>query len=90
MPLDKAFYSPRELAELLDLSSDTILSYIKSGKVFAVKLSARTYRIPQRAAARLIGEPVAPSRLDRRPRGGARAAEKIRRRYGEAERVLSK
>jgi hypothetical protein len=90
MKLDKAFYSPGELGDLLDLSSDTILNYIKSGRLFAVKLSERTYRIPQRAAARLVGEPVAPSRIDRQPRGGAQAAAKIRQRFVDEDRALSK
>ncbi len=90
MKLDKAFYSPGELGDLLDLSSDTILNYIKSGKLFAIKLSERTYRIPQRAAARLVGEPVEPSRINRQPRGGAQAAEKIRQRFAHADRALSR
>jgi excisionase family DNA binding protein len=67
---DKAFYSPGELGDLLGLSSDTILNHIKSGKLFAVKLSDRTYRIPQRAAARLVGEAVGPSRVEGGGGGG--------------------
>jgi len=55
LKLAKAFYSPSELGELIDLSSDTILNYIKANKIFAIKLSERTYRIPQRAATRFLG-----------------------------------
>ena len=46
MKLTKAFYSPSELGELINLSSDTILNYIKANKISAIKLSERTYRIP--------------------------------------------
>lgn len=42
----KAFYSPHEVAEIAGLSPSTILNYIRSGKLYAVKLSERTYRIP--------------------------------------------
>lgn len=42
----KAFYSPQEVAELAGLSTSTILNYIRSGKVYAIKLSERVYRIP--------------------------------------------
>lgn len=42
----KAFYSPQEVAELAGLSNSTILNYIRSGRLYAVKLSERTYRIP--------------------------------------------
>lgn len=42
----KAFYSPHEVAEIGGLSPSTILNYIRSGKLYAVKLSERTYRIP--------------------------------------------
>lgn len=42
----KAFYSPQEVAELVGLSTSTILNYIHGEKLYAVKLSERTYRIP--------------------------------------------
>lgn len=62
--LTKAFYSPSELAQLLGLHPDTILNYIHSGKVFAIQLSARTYRIPRRQVQRLVApETVRPPRI---------------------------
>lgn len=42
----KAFYSPQEVAELAGLSTSTILNYIRSEKLYAIKLSERAYRIP--------------------------------------------
>jgi len=53
--LPKAFYSPGEVAELASLSSSTILNYIHDGRLAAVRLSERTYRIPRKAVIRLLG-----------------------------------
>ncbi|MBF6606657.1 MAG: helix-turn-helix domain-containing protein [Chloroflexi bacterium] len=53
--LPKAFYSPSELADLASLSSSTILNYIHDGRLVAVRLSERTYRIPRKAVIRLLG-----------------------------------
>jgi len=60
----KAFYSPHEVAEMASLHSSTILNYIASGRLYAVKLSERTYRIPARAVIGLLEpERLAPSSL---------------------------
>ena len=61
MELTKAFYSPHEVAEMASLHSSTILNYIASGRLYAVKLSERTYRIPARAIIGLLE----PERLSR-------------------------
>ncbi len=53
--LPKAFYSPSEVAALASLSSSTILNYIHEGRLVAVRLSERTYRIPRKAVIRLLG-----------------------------------
>ncbi len=53
--LRKSFYSPGEVAELASVSSSTILNYIHEGKIAAVKLSERTYRIPRKAVIRFLG-----------------------------------
>ncbi|MHB8460161.1 MAG: helix-turn-helix domain-containing protein [Candidatus Limnocylindrales bacterium] len=53
--LPKAFYSPSEVADLASLSSSTILNYIHDGRLVAVRLSERTYRIPRKAVIRLLG-----------------------------------
>ncbi len=47
--ITKSFYSPHEVAEMASLHPSTILNYIASGRLYAVKLSERTYRIPARA-----------------------------------------
>lgn len=53
--LTRAFYSPSEVAELASVSSSTILNYIHAGRLAAVQLSGRTYRIPRKAVIRLLG-----------------------------------
>jgi len=53
--LPKAFYSPREVADLASLSNSTILNYIHEGRLSAVRLSERTYRIPRKAVMTLLG-----------------------------------
>lgn len=52
--LTKAFYSPAEVAELASVSSSTILNYIHDGRLAAVKLSDRVYRIPRKAIIRFL------------------------------------
>ncbi len=61
--LDKSFYSPAEVAELASVSSSTILNYIHSGRLAAVRLSARTYRIPRKAVIRLLGLEAPPATM---------------------------
>lgn len=54
MELTKPFYSPHEVADLAGVHPSTILNYIASGRLYAVKLSARTYRIPARSVLHLL------------------------------------
>jgi excisionase family DNA binding protein len=66
--LDKRFYSPGEVARLAGLHPSTILNYIHSGRLYAVKLSDRTYRIPNRAVRKMLApETVRPPRIIDRP-----------------------
>jgi excisionase family DNA binding protein len=66
--LSKPFYSPADVAELADLSPSTILNYIHAGRLSAVRLSERTYRIPRRAVLRLLApELVAPPEMREEP-----------------------
>jgi excisionase family DNA binding protein len=68
LKLDKPFYSPAEVANLASLHSSTILNYIRDGKLYAVKLSERTYRIPLRSVLKLLDpESVAPPTVVERP-----------------------
>jgi excisionase family DNA binding protein len=52
--LTKAFYSPHEVAAMASVHPSTILNYIATGRLYAVKLSERTYRIPVRAVLGLL------------------------------------
>ncbi len=54
MQLAKPFYSPHEVADIAGVHPSTILNYIASGRLYAVKLSARTYRIPARSVLHLL------------------------------------
>jgi excisionase family DNA binding protein len=66
--LTKAFYSPHEVAEIASLHPSTILNYIAAGRLYAVKLSERTYRIPARAVMGLLEpERLSPSAMTEDP-----------------------
>ncbi len=68
MELTKAFYSPHEVAAMASVHPSTILNYIATGRLYAVKLSERTYRIPVRAVIALLElERVAPSSMTVEP-----------------------
>lgn len=68
LKLDKPFYSPGEVASLAGVHSSTILNYIRAGKLYAVRLSERTYRIPMRSVQKLLEpESVAPPNVIDRP-----------------------
>jgi len=43
---DKRFYTPKEVADELQISSDTVLRMIASGRLAAIQVSERIYRIP--------------------------------------------
>lgn len=64
MQITKPFYSPHEVADIAGLHSSTILNYIASGRLYAVRLSERTYRIPARAVLQLLApEQLTPPRV---------------------------
>jgi excisionase family DNA binding protein len=64
----KSFYSPHEVAAIVGVHPSTILNYIASGRLYAVKLSERTYRIPVRAVIGLLEpERLAPSSVTVEP-----------------------
>ena len=50
----KSFYSPAEVAEMAGVHPSTVLNYISSGRLYAVRLSQRTIRIPVRAVVGLL------------------------------------
>jgi excisionase family DNA binding protein len=65
--LTKPFYAPSEVAQLASLSNSTILNYIHDGRLAAVKLSERTYRIPRKAVIRLLGLDAPDTVVSERP-----------------------
>jgi len=54
----KAFYSPAEVANILDVSDSHITNMINSGSIEAVRLSPRIIRISYGTLMRLIGQPM--------------------------------
>src|SRR5690349_12261220 len=52
----KAFYTPSEIAELLQVHNSTVRDWIHSGKMFAYQLSERIYRVPLSSLMTLLGE----------------------------------
>lgn len=67
MELTKAFYSPAEVANMIDVHPTTILNYIREEKLYAIRLSERTIRIPARSIQKLLApdEVRAPRRVER-------------------------
>lgn len=87
----KPFFSPRELAALADIHPSTVLDQIHSGKLYAVKLSDRIYRIPRAVVVstlypETIGEPV----IRRSPDPAALMANDRRRRGSEGTAARSR
>ena len=44
--MDRRYYTPREVAELLRVSPTTVMKLIHDGRLYAVHVSERVYRIP--------------------------------------------
>lgn len=66
--LDRPIYSPKEVARLAGVHPSTILNYIRSGRLYALRLSERTYRIPVKAVAKMLApERVRAPRIVERP-----------------------
>jgi excisionase family DNA binding protein len=59
MEFTKSFYSPAEVAEMAGLHRSTILNYIRSGRLRAIKLSKRTFRIPNKSVVKLLAPELA-------------------------------
>ncbi len=90
----KPFYSPRELAALIDVDPTTVMDHIHAGKIHAVQISERIYRIPLATVVSTlypeeVGEPVFrrsrdPAARSRADRTRARAEETAARALQEA------
>jgi excisionase family DNA binding protein len=50
----KPLYTPGEVATLAQVDAKTVLSWIHAGKLNAVRLSARIYRVPLAAVIKLL------------------------------------
>lgn len=59
MELDRSFYSPREVADLAGVHPSTIMAWIHAGRLRAIKLTERTYRIPNKAVLKLLAPELA-------------------------------
>lgn len=69
-PVDrKAFYTPSEVAQLARVDPKTVMSWIHVGRLSAVRLSTRTYRIPLAAVVKLLyPDQVRPPTIERSAR----------------------
>lgn len=64
----RTFYTPREAAQLARVHPSTIMNYIRSGRLYGVRLSERVYRIPVKSLRKLLApETVRPTRIIERP-----------------------
>lgn len=59
-PPMRRFYTPHEVAELLGVSSTTVMSRIHDGALPAVRVSDRVYRIPVPAYERFVSTEASP------------------------------
>jgi len=50
----RAFYTPAEVAALARVDPKTILNWIHAGRLYAVPLSPRVYRVPLGAVMKLL------------------------------------
>jgi len=48
------FYTPKQVAKILAVSDFTVWRYIKAGKLKAVKLTARNFRIEEKDLKQFI------------------------------------
>ncbi len=55
----KAFYTPAEVAGIVGVSDQTILERIHTGKLYAVRLGPRLFRIPLGSLMQFLGVPPA-------------------------------
>jgi len=59
--MGKRYYSPAEVAEELSISTSTVLRLIHDGRLQAVRISERIYRIPRPAFERFQSGATPPS-----------------------------
>ena len=60
----KPFYTPTELAAIVDVDPSTVMDWIHRKELYAVKLGPKTYRIPLAAVvSRLNPDAATPKRV---------------------------
>lgn len=64
----KPFYSPSQIAQILGISTQSVLDRIHEDKLYAVRISPRIYRIPLAGFLQFLGEPPPIRRTVRRVR----------------------
>lgn len=79
----KPFYSPVEVGEITGQHASTILRYIHDGRLRAVRLSERAYRIPLAALLAWLEDPDARPIRRRVERGAGRRARQAAEVEGE-------
>jgi excisionase family DNA binding protein len=60
----KAFYTPAEIAALLQVHVSTVRDWIHTQRLFAYQLSERVYRIPLSSLMEMLGETEEATRRD--------------------------
>lgn len=74
--MERRYYTPAEVAEILNVSTSTVLRLIHDGRLGALRVSERIYRIPAPAFERYRSGATAPKfrvgtrRVKRLPRIG--------------------
>ena len=51
--MEQRYYTPREVADQLRVSPTTVMKLIHDGRLYAVRVSDRIYRVPVGAMSRL-------------------------------------
>lgn len=59
--MDRRFYTPREVSEILRVSPTTVMKLIHEHRLYAVQVSERIYRVPVAALARMQSQASAPA-----------------------------
>lgn len=59
--MEKRFYTPREVSDLLGVSPTTVMDRIHRGELPAVRVSPRIHRIPAPAFERFVSTDPAPA-----------------------------
>ena len=55
-PLKKGYYTTKEITEMLGVCRDTVWRYIRSGKLKAIKLTERNFRIEKKELERFLNK----------------------------------